>query len=121
MAGSSMVTAWRRPYVEHPLECSIEEAVVLGFSGLDIYGSHTLEVLQCMVERRAGGETGVKAVTYMEGKPVWEAGKAGAFSMELVRRAAEALETKAPGTMCAGCAHSRCLFLEPLLELSCEA
>ena len=61
MAGSSMVTAWRRPYVEHPLvsaatlcqpscilprgltvgrcceqDCNIEEAVVLGFSGLDV-------------------------------------------------------------------------------------
>lgn len=35
-------------------------------------GSHTLEVLQCMVERRVGGETGVRAVTYMEGQAVWE-------------------------------------------------
>lgn len=100
MAGSSMVTAWRRPFLEHPLGCHITEAVVLGFSGLDIYGSHTLEVLQCMVERRAGGETGVRAVTYMEGEPVWEAGDAGVFSMELVECACATLEvTKAAGTM----------------------
>ena len=100
MAGSSMVTAWRRPFLEHPLGCHITEAVVLGFSGLDIYGSHTLEVLQCMVERRAGGETGVRAVTYMEGEPVWEAGDAGVFSMELVGCACATLEvTKAAGTV----------------------
>ena len=40
---------------------------------------------------------GVKAVTYMEGEAVWEAGRAGRYSMELVRRAAETLETKAEG------------------------
>ena len=102
MAGSSMVTAWRKPYLEHPLEHPITEAVAVGFSGLDICelrvargcvrvdlltyvrcwrladGSHTLEVLQCMVERRAGGETGVSAVTYLSGDPVWKAGKSNA-------------------------------------------
>lgn len=36
MAGSSMVTAWRRPFLEHPLEHPIVDAVAVGFSGLDI-------------------------------------------------------------------------------------
>jgi hypothetical protein len=34
--GSSMVTSWRKPYLEHPLEHPITEAVAVGFSGLDI-------------------------------------------------------------------------------------
>jgi hypothetical protein len=47
-----------------------------------------------MVERRVGGETGVKAVTYISGDPVWEAGAAGRFSLELARAACDTLETK---------------------------
>ena len=40
-----------------------------------------------MAERRVGGETGVRAVTYMEGPAVWQAGAEGLFSMDLVRLA----------------------------------
>ena len=32
-----------------------------------------LEALQCMLERRKGGETGVKAVQLLEGDDVWAA------------------------------------------------
>ncbi len=53
----------RNPYLEHDLDAPIAEAIAVGLSGLDIYAAHTLEVLQCMVERRRGGESGVVAVT----------------------------------------------------------
>ncbi|MEZ5366375.1 MAG: hypothetical protein R2748_29565 [Bryobacterales bacterium] len=33
--------------------------------------STTLESMQCMVERRAGGETGVASVELLEGDAVW--------------------------------------------------
>ena len=36
---------------------------------------HALEAMQCMVERRKGGETGVKAVQLIEGDAVWKAGE----------------------------------------------
>ena len=39
---------------------------------------HALEAMQCMVERRKGGETGVKAVQMIEGDAVWKAGEEGA-------------------------------------------
>ena len=73
MAGSSLPVCWRDPWLEHELETPLQEAVAVGFSGLDIYGFHTLEVLQCMFERRVGGETGVAAVTCLEGDDVWNA------------------------------------------------
>ena len=84
MAGSSLPVCWRDPFLEHELDAPLQEAVAVGFSGLDIYGFHTLEVLQCMVERRGGGETGVASVTCLEGEAAWAHGRGeGAWWREL--------------------------------------
>jgi hypothetical protein len=99
MAGSSLPVSWRSPWVEHELQAPIEEAVAIGFSGLDIYGFHTLEVLQCMVERRKGGETGVKAVTCLEGDAVWKAADEGLWSRQLAEAACAEIEETPDGTM----------------------
>jgi hypothetical protein len=40
-----------------------------------------------MVERRAGGESGVSSVRYLSGPAVWEAGARGEWSRELAERA----------------------------------
>jgi hypothetical protein len=72
MAGSSVPTAWRRPAVELKMDSPVEEALVAGYGGLESYGFHALELLQCLMERRQGGETGVAAVTCLEGPAVWQ-------------------------------------------------
>ena len=61
MAGSSLPTTWRRPELEIPLDTELEEAVAIGYGGMEAYGFHALETLQCMVERRRGGESGVRS------------------------------------------------------------
>ncbi len=99
MAGSSLPLGWRNPWLEHPLETPIAEAIAIGYSGLDVYGFHALETLQCMVERRAGGETGVAAVTCLAGDAVWEAAEAGLWSRDLAEAACAAIENKPPGSM----------------------
>lgn len=99
MAGSSLPLAWRNPWLEHPLETPIQEAIAIGYSGLDVYGFHTLETLQCMVERRAGGETGVAAVTCLEGEAVWRAAQEGLWSRELAEAACARIEDKPAGSM----------------------
>lgn len=71
MAGSSIPLTVRSPELEIPLGTKMEHALALGFGGLDAYGFHTLEALQCMVERRAGGETGIRSVEWLEGEAVW--------------------------------------------------
>ena len=72
MAGSSIPLTVRTPELEIPYEAGINEAVVVGYGNVDSYGFHTLESLQCMVERRRGGETGIESVEWIEGGGVWQ-------------------------------------------------
>ncbi len=87
MAGSSVPVAWRRPSVALPRDCAIESALVVGYGGLESYGFHALETLQCMVERRKGGETGVVAVRALQGDEIAAALQRGEWSAELLQAA----------------------------------
>ena len=58
---------------------------------LERYGFHALEGLQCQVERRAGGETGVRVVQCLARAAVWQAAAAGRWSHELADRALAAI------------------------------
>jgi len=71
MAGSSIPLTIRKPALDPPLETPITEAVTIGYGPADAYGFHTLEGLQCMVERRVGGETGIRSVEWIEGSDIW--------------------------------------------------
>ena len=72
LAGSSLPVTWRLPDLELPLGCEIEEALMVGVGGSDPMDYHALEAMQCMVERRKGGETGVRSVQLVDGDAVWE-------------------------------------------------
>jgi hypothetical protein len=90
MAGSSLPVTWRRPEIEPPLGTRFTEGVVTyGFDrgAQEVYLIHALETLQCMLERRAGGETGVKSVQCLKGDAFWRAGDAGRFSWDLAQAA----------------------------------
>ncbi len=71
MAGSSIPVTVRTPELEIRPGAAIRRAVQVGYGPLDAYGFHTLEAMQCMVERRAGGESGVESVELLEGDAVW--------------------------------------------------
>jgi hypothetical protein len=72
-AGSSLPVTWRMPDVDLPWGSELEEIMGIAFGSTDIYDFHTLEMMQCMAERRKGGETGVVAVRALSGDAVWNA------------------------------------------------
>ena len=79
LAGSSLPVTWRMPSIEMPDGAEIEEMMCLAMGGVDSYDFHALEVIQCMAERRKGGETGVKAVQALRGEAVWKAFDSGSW------------------------------------------
>jgi hypothetical protein len=87
LAGSSLPVTWRLPPVELPRGCVIDDALMVGVGASDPMDFHALEAMQCMVERRQGGETGVKRVQLLSGESVWQTGRQGGWSRELLEAA----------------------------------
>ena len=87
MAGSSLPVTWRTPSVDMPLHAEVEEAVCVCYGGVDSYDFHGLETLQCMVERRQGGESGVSWLHARRGEAFWEAFHDEVWSRELFEAA----------------------------------
>jgi hypothetical protein len=77
LAGSSLPVTWRMPSIDLPYGAEVEEILGVGYGGVDSYDFHALEMIQCMAERRRGGETGVAAVRGLRGESVWKAMDAG--------------------------------------------
>lgn len=93
LAGSSLPVTWRLPPVDIPMGAQVQEAVMVGVGAFDGMDFDALEAMQCMLERRKGGETGVRAVQLIEGDEVWEAGQAGRWSRELLSSALSRSDT----------------------------
>ncbi len=87
MAGSSLAVTWRIPSVEMPLGAPVREALCVCYGGVDSYDFHGLETIQCMVERRKGGETGVKWMQAYRGDQFWDAMKDGVWPAKLLNAA----------------------------------
>lgn len=80
LAGSSLPVTWRMPSIDMPYGGDVEEVLCVAFGAVDIYDFHALETIQCMAERRRGGETGVVAMQALRGPAVWEAMQAGSWA-----------------------------------------
>ncbi len=99
LAGSTIPVSWRIPAVDTPYGAKQKYAVGISFSGLDIYGFHLLDGLQAVVERRKGGETGVRAVQCLEGQDCWNFIDQNEWVKRLFDQAISHSETRVAGDM----------------------
>ncbi len=85
MAGSSVPLAQRRPVLELPANCVVEEAISIHGGPFESYDFHAIEVLQAFIEARKGGETGISHVEYLPREALFRAAAQGRWSLELAR------------------------------------
>ena len=79
MAGSSLPVTWRQPAIDLPWGAAVDEAVGVWNGWMDGGDIHVLEAMQSLLERRRGGETGVRAVEAFRGERFWKAMEAGSW------------------------------------------
>jgi hypothetical protein len=68
------------PDIDLPQGAEVEELMSVSIGSIDSYDFHALEVIQCVAERRRGGETGVIAMQALRGDAVWRAMEAGSWA-----------------------------------------
>lgn len=90
MAGSSVPLGERRPMWEMPANSEVQSAVSIHGGGMEVYDFHGFEVLQSFLERRRGGETGVKSVQLISGDAFASYAKTNDWPSELVAAAMQA-------------------------------
>ena len=93
LAGTSMPLTWRLPDIDVPLGAPVQEAVMVGVGTLQDSGFDALEAMQSMLERRKGGESGVRTVQFLEGDDVWTAAAANRWSSDLLSSALSRSDT----------------------------
>src|SRR3984893_11962630 len=96
MAGSSLPVMWRTASLAVPSGRHVRDAMCIAWGGVDSYDFHALETIQCMVERRPGGERGVKWVQAYRGENFWKAYKEGVWPHDLVEAALSRSHTLTP-------------------------
>jgi hypothetical protein len=79
MAGSSLPVTWRQPAIDLELGAEVKEVVGIWRGNIDVLDIHVIEAMQSIVERRRGGETGVRAVEAFRGERFWKSMEAGSW------------------------------------------
>src|SRR6476469_3909187 len=69
--GSSIPTYFRKPEIDLAVDTPIKNSIVVGNTGDEGAIFHCVDVLQAFVDRRKGGETGVRSVQSIRGPETW--------------------------------------------------
>ena len=94
--GSSIPVYYRKPEIELPIDTPIKHSVMLGGASDEGAIFHAVDVLQAFVERRKGGETGVRSVQSIRGPETWKWVESNPWAGKLLDSVAKSFELK-PG------------------------
>lgn len=94
--GSSIPLYFRKPEIEIDIDTPIKNSIVIGGAGDEGGIFHAIDVLQCFVERRKGGETGVKSIQSIRGSEAWKWVERNPWAGKLLDSVAKSFDFK-PG------------------------
>jgi len=116
LAATPPAVTWRLPQVELPPGARLTDAlIVVQVNPLAIQATppappatlhgaelQALDGLLPVIERRRGGESGIRSVRYLEGKSLWRAGEKGLWSRPLLAAALSRSDTPQGGALLDG-------------------
>jgi len=94
--GSSIPIYYRKPEIEIDIDTPIKNSIVVGGTGDEGAIFHAIDVLQAFVERRKGGESGVKSVQSIRGAEAWNWVERNTWASKLLDSVAKSFDFK-PG------------------------
>ncbi len=86
-AGTALPLTWRLPQVDLPAHARVAEALIVVQGPSPLAELHALDGLLPLLERRAGGERGVRRVKFLAGPEMWRAANHGDWSWPLLSSA----------------------------------
>jgi hypothetical protein len=92
--GSSIPVYYRKPEIELDIDTPIKNSIVLGGAADEGAIFHAIDVLQAFVERRKGGETGVRSVQSIRGEETWKWVDSNAWAGKLIASVAKNFDLK---------------------------
>lgn len=94
--GSSIPTFYREPEIELDIDTPLRASIVVGDTADEGALFHCVDVLQAFVERRKGGETGVRSVQCIRGPETWKWTERNPWAAQLLESVRKKFDLK-PG------------------------
>ncbi len=107
--GSSIPVYYRKPEIELAIDTPIKNSIVIGGTGDEGGIFHAIDVLQGFVERRKGGETGVRSIQSIRGPEAWKWVDANPWAGKLMDSVAKSFDMK-PEALRQGNGTNMCLI-----------
>ncbi len=92
--GSLLPVYYRKPEIELENDTPLKHSIVVGAAPDEGAIFHCIELLHAFVERRKGGETGVKSIQSIRGPESWKWVERNSWAADLLEAVAKRLELK---------------------------